>query len=266
MNGWWLIFLWVIPLSLMIIGLSWTRYDTTTYLHMGEVRMVSFANSSKFQACQVKQLKWANARGITHVNTLGEADLDSDFQRRNAHILSLKRGFGYWIWKPYLILKTLQSIPEDEVMIYADACSRPDENLQQFIDRARQYGIAGYELRYPQVVYTKRDAYLLMGAEDQFRNPRLRQRSATVLALSNTRAVRQFVAQWLQMCEMERALTDVPSIEPNHPSFVEHRHDQSIFSVLTYKLSMGHFIGSRALGHHAFDHHWLRRWFDKLLT
>jgi len=31
------------------------------------------------------------------------------------------RGFGYWLWKPYLILKTLNNIKDDDIIMYTDA-------------------------------------------------------------------------------------------------------------------------------------------------
>jgi hypothetical protein len=56
------------------------------------------------------------------------------------------------------------------------------------------------------------------------------------LRLINGRAVRGFTKDWLNICEEREHhfITDAPSIAPNHPSFVEHRHDQAVFSLLIY--------------------------------
>jgi hypothetical protein len=35
-----------------------------------------------------------------------------------------KRGYGYWIWKSYLVLKTLELMNDNDILLYADAgCS-----------------------------------------------------------------------------------------------------------------------------------------------
>ena len=38
----------------------------------------------------------------------GPNDIDKNFREKNKDILSRKRGNGYWLWKPYIILKTLK--------------------------------------------------------------------------------------------------------------------------------------------------------------
>ena len=52
----------------------------------------------------------------------GPNDIDKDFKQRNKDILSQKRGNGYWLWKPYFILKTLrEKLNEGDYLIYTDA-------------------------------------------------------------------------------------------------------------------------------------------------
>jgi hypothetical protein len=53
----------------------------------------------------------------------------------------------------------------------------------------------------------------------------------------NTLANRRFVEMWLDACTDARVLTDAPNTcgQPNLPGFVEHRHDQSVLSVLFWR-------------------------------
>ena len=48
---------------------------------------------------------------------------------------------------------------------------------------------------------------------------------------------RNFIDEWYSICceKDYHYIDDSPSIEPNHNSFKEHRHDQSIFSLLLKK-------------------------------
>ena len=48
-------------------------------------------------------------------------DLDPEFCKRNSEILAMKRGAGYWLWKPYIVLESLRHLMTDEdVLFYSD--------------------------------------------------------------------------------------------------------------------------------------------------
>tara|TARA_B100002051_G_C16474492_1_gene504973 strand:- start:419 stop:760 length:342 start_codon:yes stop_codon:yes gene_type:complete len=51
----------------------------------------------------------------------------------------------------------------------------------------------------------------------------------------NNSYVRNFLNQWANICQISKLIDDSESIEPNHPNFIEHRHDQSIFSIMCKK-------------------------------
>ena len=60
---------------------------------------------------------------------------------------------------------------------------------------------------------------------------------ASFLMVSNTNAVRDFVREWQQFCTRPEILTDSPNTcgLPNLPDFVDHRHDQSVLSLLAIR-------------------------------
>jgi len=47
--------------------------------------------------------------------------LDSDFFKQNKKIFDQPRGAGYWAWKPYIILQTLNRLSSEDWLIYSDA-------------------------------------------------------------------------------------------------------------------------------------------------
>ena len=52
-----------------------------------------------------------------------DKDIKSDEVFWNKHknfIINNKRGYGYWIWKPYLILKKLKEINDNDILLYLD--------------------------------------------------------------------------------------------------------------------------------------------------
>ena len=49
-------------------------------------------------------------------------DLKStEFYWDNLDILTQERGAGYWLWKPYIILRVMQQAEHGDVVVYTDA-------------------------------------------------------------------------------------------------------------------------------------------------
>ena len=65
---------------------------------------------------------------------------------------------------------------------------------------------------------------------------------AGILLICVCKETRALVEEWYSICyeNSYRYLDDTPSSKPNHKSFVEHRHDQSIFSLLLKKHNIGY--------------------------
>lgn len=52
-----------------------------------------------------------------------EKDLQNDenFWLKHCDFISLnKRGYGYWVWKPYIIKKTLKIMDNDDILLFLD--------------------------------------------------------------------------------------------------------------------------------------------------
>ncbi len=70
--------------------------------------LVSYANR-KFAAPQSWLVHSAKRFGFDEIRAFRERDLQrAEFFRQHRHILSLPRGAGYWLWKPYYIQQVLR--------------------------------------------------------------------------------------------------------------------------------------------------------------
>lgn len=52
-----------------------------------------------------------------------EQDLQNDEEFWSKHgdfIENNKRGYGYWIWKPYIVKKTMDTLADDDILMYLD--------------------------------------------------------------------------------------------------------------------------------------------------
>lgn len=187
-----------------------------------------------------KRLNLFTAKIIGRVsNTLayGPADIDSIFYEKHKDILEESRGGGYWLWKPYIILKTLDLINYGEFLIYTDAGLIYVKNIKKIIkqlerDKKDVFLSQGFA---PNKDWCKRDAFVLMGCDTKDAINRVMVSGGYIL-LRKTEYSIKFIKEWLFFASDRRILTDDENKcgLPNYEGFHEHRHDQSILTNLSY--------------------------------
>jgi hypothetical protein len=164
-------------------------------------------------------------------------DIDNDFVQRNSYTFSQPRGAGCWIWKPYLILKTMETMGDSDWLMYTDSgmyfVRDPWPWVESNSDCIGEKGIATFGTCDRNRKYCKRDAFVLMGM-DEPRYIDSEQRQASVFVCKKTDFSLRFVREWLDWCCDPRVITDLPNTKglPNHTGFQDHRHDQSIMSLM----------------------------------
>jgi glycosyltransferase involved in cell wall biosynthesis/GR25 family glycosyltransferase involved in LPS biosynthesis len=173
----------------------------------------------------------------------GEDDLRADAEFWRAHgefITRNARGYGYWIWKPYLIHKTLAAMKDGDILLYLDAgCEmnplKRDMYHRYFkhVKRDLVIGTKLYDLS--DIQFTKMDLLRYMGMEGDYDKICKGQRQAGLIMMYVCPRVRELVKEWYDIACTYNLLDDSPSVEPNNGCFIEHRHDMAIFSLLTKK-------------------------------
>ena len=167
----------------------------------------------------------------------GLKDIDPQFIQDNLYTMSQSRGAGYWLWKPYIILKTLESMNDDDWLMYTDSgmyfVRNPWDMILSKKDEMGEMGIATFTSIETNKVWTKRDAFVLMGADTpEFTD--VPHRMVSVFVCRKTPQSLMFVKEWLRYGKDPRIITDLPNTQrlPNYPEFKDHRWDQSILSIL----------------------------------
>lgn len=202
--------------------------------------LISYA-SRGFEPYQALNEVTARRAGFDEVRCFGPDNLEEAFVRDNSEILGQERGDGYWLWKPYLCARALHDLSPGDHLFYCDAAahfvSSIDPMLELMADRALDLLVLGEGFRESQ--YTKRDAFVLMDC-DSPEYAASAQRFASFFLLRKGPWASHFVERYLDCARDPRILTDRANELglPDHPDFVDHRHDQSIFSLLTKKLGV----------------------------
>lgn len=158
----------------------------------------------------------------------------TEFYRLNQTILECERGAGYWLWKPYLILRLLTEIPEGDVVVYTDVSDKCEAaGLLAYLKSSFAKDILLVPGCFINKDWTKRDAFAYLNADSE-EYWDCKQLEAGIIIAKNTLLSKMFINLWLLSCQDSRILTDDinKSGLRNFPSFKDHRHDQSALTIL----------------------------------
>ena len=160
------------------------------------------------------------------------------FYRDNCFILDQKRGAGYWLWKPFILLETFKLMNEGDVVIYCDADAVVLQSLSPLYDLCIKHdSIMLFDNSvHLNKSWIKRDCYILMDADTpDFYNAA--QAMGGFIVLKKNIKSEKFLTEWLDYASDYRISTDSENElgEPNLCEFIEHRHDQAILSILRLK-------------------------------
>lgn len=173
-------------------------------------------------------------------------DIDTEFFEKNKSIFSEPLGAGLWLWKPYLILKVLQSAKDEDGIIYTDAGCHFINSVSPLISlfSKEQQDIIPFTMdpipTNRNILQTKRDCFVYMNcdSEEYYNCYAL---TASFILLKKSKFTLDFVSEWLKYCQDRRILSDDISITPNFKEFNTHRHDQSVYTNLVKKYNLKYF-------------------------
>ena len=129
---------------------------------------INYANG-RYMKAQDICTQTAKSVGFDETISYSIGDIDNDFFEKNRHIIEQPRGAGYWIWKPYFLNKTLENMQDGDLLVYSDSGSYYEKPVKPLIDliQKEEKGVLSFELHgLLEKVYTKRDAFVLMGLDD----------------------------------------------------------------------------------------------------
>ena len=228
---WLLISLGCITVATFILGIAKEKYTSTKPVHF-----CSFANS-KINWTLDRVAKEAKDSGFfTTVTTFSENDIPS-YVVEYAKIAP--RGYGYWAWKPMIIREMMRRVKDGDIIFYADAgCSivkneKTEACFNRWIEKVQEHPKQrlAFQMPHREQIYTKMDLLNFLNATQEMRQSG--QYMATVQIYVNTPDNQAFVDRLIEIDNRDghHLIDDTPSIAPNSPNFVEHRHDQSVFSL-----------------------------------
>ena len=149
-----------------------------------------------------------------------------------------KRGFGWYIWKPYIIIDALKHADDGDIVLFADADTYPIGDLNVLYKTCEKDGgvmlfsATGQNNRQ----WCKRDCFIVMNQDE----PKYYDTEAGVarfmLFQKGAKRPEEFLKEWLMYVCDQRCNTFDPSVlGPELPGLTEHRCEQAIFTNLAHK-------------------------------
>lgn len=178
-------------------------------------------------------------RGIDFIYLYRKDHIDPQYVADHP-ILNEKFGAGYWLWKPYLILKTLEKMTEGDVLLYGDSGMLIRQPINNLIESAlkdkdivlfdyfeSEYGTASRSATGD--VFAAADCQ----TEECYKSPHV---WAGMVLLRNSPKSRAFIKSWLSLCENPTLLMAGGTGKvPNQNNFSHHQHDEGILCAVAAK-------------------------------
>ncbi len=222
------------------------------------ISLVSFGDSQYRKALNRLASQARDSGFFDLVNMKDEKCLSDEFRLRHKKILNnWTRGYGYWIWKPRVLLDEMLSLRDGDFVVYADVGCHINANgrarFMEYIEKSSQsktgflcfsQSSAHLKTKNLQVFYPENlngqwtkgdllDRYGLRGEISFTDQPQL---CAGILIIKVNELSLEIVREWLDGCEQDYSLiSDAPSKSPNEKGFVENRHDQSVLNCVLHK-------------------------------
>jgi hypothetical protein len=195
-----------------------------------------FKQSRERIANEAKFTKW-----FSEVKIYTPSDFGPEFHdKQSKFIKNNPRGGGYYIWKPYVILKQLEQLNDGDFLVYLDAgCTinpRGKKRLQEYLQLLgdSKKGVLGFQMVYTEKCWTKADLAARLKVENNHGIMDSGQVMAGAMVIQKNADSMKLVKDWYDLGSENNHhyIDDSKSTLPNDACFKENRHDQSIFSLL----------------------------------
>jgi hypothetical protein len=168
-----------------------------------------------------------------------DLEKDKDFwSKHHKFVTQNSRGCGYWLWKPYIIKKSMEKMNEGDILLYLDCGCEVDplrnSDMLKCIEKVKTDKLLG-TLTYMERDWNKMDLVEKIGSPEYLDTP---QHAAGVILFLVCEETKTLVNEWYTLACDYHNIDDSPSVLKNLECFQEHRHDQSIFSLLTKKYNL----------------------------
>ena len=203
------------------------------------IHFITFTNTGYMAPTRI--LAEADSFGFDTLRAFTEYDIPEFIETHRAFIDQHSHGYGHWIWKPKIILDTLKSVPDNDIVVYCDAgmhlnrggLPRYYEYLRMLQSPTTSAVMFSGGPFYKAQEYVKMDA--VMAYAPGFAADSTITCYAGVMMLRKTPDTIDLVQDWLGLCETYHFLDGSQSVHPELPIFKGNDCDNGLFNLCLYR-------------------------------
>lgn len=202
------------------------------------IRLITFTDDNMtISAEQLRQS--AMIHGVDEVTVYTPNQLDEFYLLSIlTPLIKNSRGYGWWAWKPYIVMDAFRSAKDGDILIYSDAGQQLVASVQPVIN-AMDEDIMLFSNGWQHSHWCKCEVARAINSnffphEDWFTGYDMKQVQASFILFKINETTRKFVQEWYAWSLMPGFIDNTPR-GPQFPEFQEHRHDQAILTCLQIK-------------------------------
>ena len=201
-----------------------------------KLKIISFGSNDEYIHLAEKTVQSVkNLYSKSEAKVFKPKDLPNEI---NDYAKSYGKGYGYWVWKPFIIKEALNTVNENDILLYVDGRSglkktgKPIRWLDKFI-LEKHFDIAIWQTMHKEMSWTNGDIISAFRLNLDSEILKTGQFAATFHAWRKNIRTIYFLKEWLNFLLDNRDICrDEDSKKQNHKKFIENRHDQSVFSLM----------------------------------
>ena len=211
--------------------------------------LISFGNWHYYKSLDVLTNTAIQYGKIDSIKIFKESDIPTIFYEQHHNHFKDNRGFGYWVWKSFIINQCLLNAADDDIFMYVDAGNTVINDMAPLFEYCNNdlKGIVMFDNSdgepnnnlWKNNMWTKADCFNLIGLNDnKYINGN--QINASYIMFKKTTFSVKFFNCFAEICSNYNIISDAPNITNNFNAniFKDHRHDQSILSLLSIKYNL----------------------------
>ena len=219
--------------SFYFLNKSQRFFYCNTYGEIMRFHVISFGQRGYYYDLSNNLLKRIKKR-YPHAKTRTYSELDLNNEIRE-YATQYKRGYGYWQWKPFIILNHLREIDDNEILFYIDGRSQVIDKRIPWLDSLENVdfdiAISG---GFKEFQYSSYPLLQHFNVINQYELLNTKQYFATFLLIRKNKKTTTLISQWLnnllKFPEIFRDSENLSSLKLD--GFIANRHDQSALSIL----------------------------------
>lgn len=207
--------------------------------------LISFGDDILYKYQKLRLRKEAESTNWFDDIIIHSPDTIKEFLDEHKNFVNNSRGWGYWIWKPYIILNQLSKIDEGDFLFYIDSggsiLNHKEDRLAEYLNILNSsdkpvitFCCQGDPPWYQEKKLQKMRVLKRFNLDNNEEFLNSGQIEAGVFICKKSEFTINFVKEWLELVieNNYNLVNDEDDLEQSS-EFLAHRHDQSVLSILS---------------------------------